>query len=580
MSTPPARRLSAASVFLGLFGLLFAATAAALLFLPGPRSPLPALGVAGMGVVGVLGFKRVLLKARDTELALEEGERYIEVVADLSQDIHALIEARSRSFLYLNPAVATLLGFQAEAFTRGGLAFLATLVHPEDLPVLRNQFEELVAPRTDPSAPERTLEHTFRVRDQRGLYRWFKNRMTVFARTVGGQATELLAVIHDVTEQRSHEMALLQAQKDASLRALARGVLHDLNNTLMGLQGHTELALAGPGEPAALRDALGRIQAAVARASGLCRQMVDYTGDGRLHLVRRQLNDAVRESLPAIEGMVPQGGRLEVDLQEDLPEVCADLGQVRYALLNLIYNAAEAIRIPGGRITIRTRLEQLAPAEAPGLAGPHVCLEVRDTGPGKPAEVAGHLFEPGFAARWPGHGLGLSTVQGIMREHRGAVVTVPVPGSGNSTRTFFPLAEPRPAPEPGPDAGFPSGAILLVDDDPDVRAVLRQGLEQHGYRILEAGDGVEGFAAFVPNRRSIALAMVDLTMPRMGGEELVRELHKLDPALPVVLMSGYSETEATATLAGRELAGFLAKPCGISETLKVVETALKAAPRS
>lgn len=582
MSTAPVRRLSAIPVLLGLFGLLFAGTAAALLFLPGPRSPIPALGVAGMGVVGVLAFRQMLTRSRDTEMALDEGERYIEAVADLSQDIHAIIEARSRMFLYVNPAVANLLGYPAEEFTRGGLAFFASLVHPEDLPSLRRQFEELLATPAaapEPEAAERMLEQTFRVRDKRGIYRWFKNRMTVFVRSARGQAMELLAVIHDVTEQRSNEAALMQAYKDESLRALARGTLHDLNNTLMGLQGHAELGLAGPDQPNSLRDALGHVQAAVVRASALCRQMVDYTGDGRVQMVRRQLNDAVRESLPAIESMIPPGGRLELDLEEELPEVTADQGQVRYALLNLVYNAAEAIRIAGGEIAIRTRVKQLTRAAAPGLEGPHVCLEVRDSGPGKPPEVVERIFDPGFAARWPGHGLGLSTVQGIMREHQGGVHTVSVPGCGDTTQVFFPLAGEAPAPaaaEQGAVAAFPPGAILLVDDEPEVRSVLRRGLEQAGYQVIEAGDGVEGLSAFVRYRPSVALAIVDLTMPRMGGEDLFQEIHQLAPDLPVVLMSGYTEQDATGALADRGLAGFLAKPCGIRETLTVVEGALRA----
>jgi PAS domain S-box-containing protein len=581
MSTPLQRRLSASSVLLGLFGLLFAGTAGALLFLPGPRSPLPALGVAGMGVVAALAWRRIMAQARDTELALDEGERYIEAVADLSQDLHAIIEVRTRSFLYLNPAVANLLGYAPEEFNKGGLIFFASLVHPEDLPVAKGQFEDLAAVPAglpEAGAPERILEQTFRVRDKRGSYRWFKSRMTVFVRSSSGQAAELLAVIRDVTEERSCQTALMQVQKDESLRVLARGTLHDLNNALMAIQGHTEIALEGAPD---LREALERIRAGVERASALCRQMVDYTGDGRLRIVRRNLNDAVRESLPAIESLIPQGSRLELDLEEDLPEVDADLGQVRCALMNLVYNAAEAIRIPGGEIAVRTRVKQLARSAGPDLEGVHVCLEVRDTGPGKPPEAVDRIYAPDFPARWPGLGLGLSTVQGIMREHRGAVHTVSVPGGGDTTQLYFPLAGELPglaAQEPLQGVPCAPGAILLVDDEPEVRGVLRHGLEQAGYQVLEAGDGMEGLAAFLHHRPGIALALVDLTMPRMGGEALFGEIHQLAPELPVVLMSGYTEQDATSALADRGLAGFLAKPCGIKETLAAVAAALGARP--
>lgn len=559
-----------------LFGVLFLATAGAMLFLPGPRSPLPGLGVAAMAVVGVLAIKRLMVRLRDTELALEEGERYIEAVADLSQDIHAIIEARTRSFLYLNPAVANLLGYAQEDFSKGGLVFFGSLVHPEDLPILQSQYESLLQ-RREADGREEVQEQTFRIRDHRGIYRWFQSRMTVFVRYHSGHPAEFLAVIHDVTEQRSYEAALLQAQKHESMGALASAALHDLNNTLMGIQGFTEIALERTGEPEALRVNLEHIQASLTRATTLCRQMVAYTGTGRLSIAPRQLNDTVRDSLPAIESMLPPGGQLELDLEEDLPQVNMDLNQVRYALLNLVYNAAAAVRLNGGEICVRTRVKQMTDAAAPGLDGPHVCLEVRDTGPGLPPEAQAGIYDPLFAAKWPGKGLGLSAVAGIMREHQGAVHAVSAPGYGDTTLLYFPLAGKAPELDPG-EEGTPvqgdSGVILLVEDEPTVRAILRQGLEIAGFKVLEAEDGVEGVGVFVRHRSAISLVLLDLTMPRMGGEEVFGEIRKLAPEIPVVLMSGYSEQEATSALASEGLAGFLAKPCSIKDALAVVRKAL------
>lgn len=582
MSAPFVKRLFSTPSLLTLFGVLFLFTAGALMFLPGPGSPLPGLGVAAMAVVGVLTIKRLMVRARDTELALEEGERYIEAVADLSQDIHAIIEASTQDFLYLNPAVANLLGYAQDDFLKGGLRFFTSLVHPEDLPALRQHYAKLLVPPAA-NTDEAVQEQTFRVRNHRGSYRWFKNRMTVFVRLHNGQPAEFLAVIHDVTEQRSYEAALLQAQKHESLGVLARGTLHDLNNTLMGIQGFTEIALEGPGDPEQLRANLENIQASMARASALCRQMVAYTGNGRLQIAPHQLNDAVRESLPAIESMIPQGGHLELDLEEDLPLVQVDLNQVRYALLNLVYNAADAIRIPGGEICIRTRVKQMTEANAPGLEGPHVCLEVRDTGPGKPQEITDQLYDPLFPSKWPGHGLGLSAVQGIMREHQGAVHLVSALGHGDSALLYFPLTAKAPEPQAGEEGAPVAGSaqvILLVDDEPTIRAILRQGLEIAGFKVLEAGDGVEGFGAFVRHRSAISLVLLDLTMPRMGGDEVFEEIHKLDPDLPVVLMSGYSEGEATSAMSCKGLAGFLSKPCSIKDALAVVRKALEEAAQA
>ena len=579
MSALPEKRHVSSAALLGLCFVCFLVAAGTLAVLPGSRSPLASLALAGMAVSGMLAIRGLVRNGRDTEMALAEAERYIEAVADLSQDIHAIIETRSRKFLYLNPAVINLLGYSQEDFTKGGLAFFNSLVHPEDLPALQGQYLRLLAPAEPGRARDEIQEQVFRIRDRRGIHLWFKSRMLVFARHSSGLAAEILAVIHDVSEQRAYESALLQAQKQESLVALARGTVHDLNNTLMGMQGFTEIALDGAGDPPRLRASLEQVRASILRASSLCRQMVAYTGNGRVQIAARQLNEAVRESLPAIESMIPQGGQLELDLEEELPAANLDLNQARYALLNLVFNAAEAIRVAGGEITIRTRTRQLAGGELadPALRGPFVCLEVRDSGPGWPQEVLDQAFDPLFPAQWPGHGLGLSAVAGIMREHQGAVQTAALPGGGTATVLYFPLAlkvpELDPADEGTPVSGL-SGVILLVDDEPTIRAILRQGLEQAGFKVLEAADGVDGLAAFVRHRSSISLVLLDLTMPRLGGDEVFRELHKLAPEVPVVLMSGYSEQEATSALASQGLAGFLPKPCSIRDALAVVRGAL------
>jgi PAS domain S-box-containing protein len=567
------KRVLTSQGLLAAFFALFVFTAAAM-SMPAVSGLLPGLGLAAMAVVGVLAYRVLLNRAREAEQALAEGERYIEAVAELSQDIHAIIAARSRNFLYLNPAVTTLLGHPQESFTRGGMVFFGSLVHPDDLAGIQAKYDEVLRCRREPGAKEDTQEQVFRLRDYQGNYRWFRCRMTVFVRFNSGQPAELLAVIQDVTEQRRYEAALLEAQKHESLGALARGTMHDLNNTLMGIQGFTEIALEGNGSLEVLRHSLENVQTSMVRASALCRQMVAYAGTSRIQIASRQLNDAVRDSLPALESMIPQGCQLELDLEEDLPMASADLNQARYALLNLVYNAAEAVRSSGGEISIRTRVKHLTDAVA-GLEGAYVCLEVRDTGPGLPAELLEERFDPLFSTKWPGHGLGLSAVQRIMGEHQGAVRTVG--GQGDITQLYFPLAGRTPALDAG-DEGTPvaglAGMILLVDDEPTIRAILRQGLEIAGFKVLEAEDGVDGFGAFVRHRSSISLVLLDLTMPRMGGDEVFEEIHKLDPDLPVVLMSGYSEGEATSAMSCKGLAGFLSKPCSIKDALAVVRRAL------
>ena len=576
MTSSPFRKLFSVPLLVGIFFLCFLGAATLLIIHPGPANPQLAILLSGTALAGMAAIKSLWTRAKDTELALAEGERYIEAVAELSQDVHAILDTRSRGFLYVNPAVETLLGFPLDAFQKGGLDYFHSLVHPADLPVLKRQYELLLEPREprDLKEPEPVQDQTFRIRNNHGEYRWFRSRRTVFVRYGDGQPAEFLAVVQDVTQQRSYEAALVEAQKAESLGALTRGTVHDLNNTLMGIQGYADLALEGTGRPEVLRRNLDAVQASVQRASALCRQMLAYTGQSRVQMAPKQLNDVIMDSLPAIESLLPEGGHLALELESDLPLVSLDLNQARYVLLNLTFNAVGAVGIEGGEIAIGTRLRHLDghdPA-APGLKGDFVCLEVRHSGPALSQEALDHIYDPLYATQGPGPGLGLSAVQGILAEHQGATHA-----AGNHTELLFPLAEKVPALDAG-DEGTPvagaAGVILLVDDEPTIRAILRMGLEGAGYKVIEAVDGVDGFGAFVRHRSSISAVLLDLTMPRMGGDEVFEEIHKLAPELPVILMSGYSRQEAEATLSTPAIAGFLPKPCSIKEALAVLRAAL------
>ena len=570
MTVEPQRKLPMTPVLLGLFFLTFLVGAAGLLLQPGGANPFLTLSVLGMAVVGMLTIRKLAGRARDAEQALTEGERYIEAVAELSQDVHAIIETRSQSFLYLSPAVQGLLGFPQEALLKGGLSFFHSLVHPDDLPAVHKQFAHLAEPLA-PGQAETVQEQNFRIRNHHGDYRWLRSRRNVFVRYPDGRPAEFLSVLQDITEQRSYETALVQAQKMETLGALTRGSVHGLNNTLMSIQGFAELALNGADQPQVLMGNLEQLQGSIQRASALCRQMVAYTGQGRVLISAHGLNEVVKESLSAIESLVPKGATLLLELQNDLPLANLDLNQARYALLNLVYNAAEALGIEGGEICLRTSLQQLAADPAgPGLAGAYLCLEVRDSGPAKPAEVLNGLCDPLFSSLHPGYGLGLSAVHGIMVEHGGGLRSMALAETGGATLLYFPLAQEKPELDAG-DEGTPmvgaSGVVLVVEDDPSIRTILRLGLESGGFKVIEAEDGVEGFGAFVRHRSCISAVLLDLTMPRMGGDEVFEEIHKMAPEVPVILMSGYSEDEATSALTSKGLAGFLSKPCSIKDTL-------------
>jgi PAS domain S-box-containing protein len=583
MAPPKLRKLYSPYLILGFFIADFLLVVWLLISVRETAHTLLAGAAVVMGVLGLMLFNRMAVQTREVNQALEHGEEYIERVADLSQDIHAIIDVDTQTYVYMNQAVEKLLGYTPEEFIQGGMVFFQDLVHPDDKRIVSQQWERLLEPEAaflPPRDEEKLQEEIYRIRNKWNEYRWFRSRRVVFARHADGRPWEILVVVHDITEQRSYEAALVHAHEFESLGLLARRLAHDLNNILMAIQGYADLGLETK-DPAKIQENFTRIGESTERASKLCQQMLAYAGRGRVHITRHQLNDSVREGLPLVESLMPENVNLVLELENDLPRVNADPNQIRYAMLNLVVNAMEALGNQQGEIAITTIMKHLDgsnPALPPTLIGDYVCLEVRDTGQGMSEETLSGIFDPFFSTKHPGRGLGMLTVQGIAREHQGALQAESSPGTGSTFRIFFPVAEKEPeiadeGDEATPVVGGP-GLILLVDDEPTIRSILRQGLENAGFKVIEAADGVDGFGAFVRHRSSIRLVLLDLTMPRMGGDEVFAEIRRVAPEVPVVLMSGYSQQEATAALKGKGLAGFLAKPCSVREALAVVHRVL------
>jgi CheY-like chemotaxis protein len=203
----------------------------------------------------------------------------------------------------------------------------------------------------------------------------------------------------------------------------------------------------------------------------------------------------------------------------------------------------------------------LSPELAPG---DYVFLEVNDNGCGMPPEVKGRIFEPFYTTKFAGHGLGLAAVLGIVRSHHGAIKVYSEPGRGTTFKLLFPaIPEGSQEPEkPGDEVSIwrGTGLVLVIDDEETVRAVAARILESLGFAPLTAPDGAEGVRVFREHAGTLRLVLLDLTMPHMNGEETFRELCRINPGVPVVLMSGFTEKDTIDRFAGKELAGFIQKP--------------------
>ncbi len=407
-----------------------------------------------------------------------------------------------------------------------------------------------------------------------------------------GSRRGLVVFGRDVTERRKSEQQrreletkMQHAQKLESLGLLAGGIAHDFNNLLVGILGNAELALDETAASSPLRDYLQGIQQAAHRAAELTSQMLAYSGKARFVTEPVDLNALVREMAHLLEIAISKKVTIHYDFQPDLPPVSADPTQLRQVIMNLITNASEALGDRAGAIRISTGVRTCDRAylsrACVGEAlppGQYVFTEVADTGCGMDAETKARIFDPFFTTKFTGRGLGLAAVLGIMRGHGGALLVESAPGKGSSFCLLLPptARDPRHPAAPTTDVARSTGlrTILVVDDEPGVRSVVRATLEHAGYRVLTAGDGDEALRVFRDHADEIACVLLDLTMPQKSGNEVMAELQALRADIPIVLTSGYDETDVVNRFGKQALAGFVQKPYRGRDLLAAIDAAL------
>jgi PAS domain S-box-containing protein len=395
-------------------------------------------------------------------------------------------------------------------------------------------------------------------------------------------------VARDITERKRFEQQLRQSQRLESLGVLAGGIAHDFNNLLTGILANVTLAseLLPPGSPAQplLRDGSTACQ----RLSDLTRQLLAYSGRGSLSTTAVNVSDLVREIAALIQASIPKHVQVRLALDDKVPLMTADPSQVQQIVMNLIINGAEAVPSDqpgavlvstGSQLVDETYIQSTLFASGEVQPGCYVCLEVHDTGKGMDAETQSKIFDPFFTTKFEGRGLGLAAVLGIVRSHKGVIRVYSQPGKGTTFKVLLPAdsdAKVRPSVFREDLRG--SGTILAVEDEEVIRRVVKTTLELYGYTVVLAEDGEQACLIFEQRHAEIDAVLLDLVMPKLGGEGVFRQLHLIRPEIPVVLTSGYSDTEAQARFAGKPLSGFLRKPFTAAALGQAMKDALKRRP--
>jgi PAS domain S-box-containing protein len=372
-----------------------------------------------------------------------------------------------------------------------------------------------------------------------------------------GQVSGLTGVGRDVTERqraeevlRQRESEMRQLQKIEAIGRLAGGVAHDFNNVLTVVIGRCQLLLARHQPEDPVYHDLDQIESTAQRAASLTRQLLAFSRNQASAQQPLDLNTTVTSVSDMLGRLIGENIQLAVTLDPTLDLVTADPGQIEQVIVNFAVNARDAMP-DGGRLSIATRnitLNAEFVSVHPGaIAGPHVLLEVRDTGLGMDEETRQRAFEPFFTTKAPGKGcgLGLSTVYGIIKQHGGCIAVESAPGRGAAFSVYLPRIEAA-IEAPRVDAGrgpFPGGeeTILIAEDEEAVRGLVCEILRRLGYRVLVAGDGVEALALSQRFPDRIHLLLTDVIMPGMDGRELAERMLAVRPDTRTLFMSGYAE---------------------------------------
>ncbi|MDX8396589.1 MAG: PAS domain S-box protein, partial [Mariprofundaceae bacterium] len=380
-----------------------------------------------------------------------------------------------------------------------------------------------------------------------------------------------VSVQRDITQAKNERNKLEHTQRLESLGVLAGGIAHDFNNLLTAILGNAALAKSRIDKTSPAVDMIDNIEKASERAAALCKQMLAYSGKGKFIVESINLTDMIEEMMNLLEVSIEKNVVMRLDLSEQLLPIEADASQIQQVIMNLVINASEAIEKKSGIITIHTGVVEIdrdyiktTYIQDDIEPGRYVAIEVSDTGCGMDTDTLSHIFDPFFTTKFTGRGLGMSAILGIVRGHKGAIKVYSEVGKGTTFKLIFPSSE---ALEPEEKETVKKslknkghGTILIVDDEETIREIAEIMLEDVGFTILKAKDGVEGVEVFREHQAEIRAVLLDMTMPRMNGEEVFREIRTIQPDVTVILSSGYNEQDATNRFAGKGLAGFIQKP--------------------
>lgn len=388
-----------------------------------------------------------------------------------------------------------------------------------------------------------------------------------FVRDDSGRPIRTVAICEDITERKDLEEQLRQSHKMEAIGTLAGGIAHDFNNMLGIILGNTELAMDDVPEWNPARLNLEEIKTASLRAKDVVRQLLSFARKTDQERKPVKINPIVTGALKLIRSSIPTSIEIRSNIPRDSAIILADPTQINQIMINLCTNAAHAMEEDGGVLEISLDSMTLDESTAQSYElspGRYVKLTINDTGHGIDPEIKDRIFDPYFTTRevGEGSGMGLAVVHGIVMNHKGAISVDSEVGKGATFNIFLPIVEREPVPEVAIDEDLPTGKerVLFVDDEESIVKMGAQRLERLGYQVESTTSPLEALDLFRSKPDKFDLVITDLTMPKMTGDKLVKEILNIRLDMPIIICTGFSKKMDREKARAIGASGYLEKP--------------------
>ncbi|KPJ86769.1 MAG: hypothetical protein AMS18_15245 [Gemmatimonas sp. SG8_17] len=522
--------------------------------------------------VGFITTSLDITERKQAELDLRQSEaRYRAIV---EQATHGIYRTDSQDrFVSANPALVRMLGYETP---------LEVLDLDPDSDLYQDPAERswLAEQYRDQGRIEGVVVHWKRKDGSPITVRLSGRRL----RNERGEEEGSEVFAEDITRQVQLEEQVVHSQKIEVVGQLTGGIAHDFNNLLTVILASASMIESSlqPGQQALQHD-LRDLQAAARRGSALVKRLLGFSRRAMLSLQPLDLTQVVKSFMSTMQRLLPETIEVEISGARHLPPVSADPNAVEQIVSNLVNNARDAMP-KGGHLRVDTRVERLDEAHRAvsgwGEPGEYVCLSVSDTGVGMDHETRARVFEPFFTTKEQGFGtgLGMSTVYGLTKQHRGFVEVSSEVGRGTSVKVYFrPVTSPIAPYTPDQRVAEPEGGtetILVVEDEAPIQRAAKRVLERYGYQVIVVANGEEALDVVEHGRGDVDLIISDVVMPKMSGTELRQAMRDAGIHKKFILMSGYSERDVKANIGEEEAAPFLQKPWTPNELLALVRDVL------